>query len=403
MLVSALATAISLGVNLTRYQQLLLLPGAFLVPLFGVLLADRLVAGRHCARARARVLRPGVAARDGGVLARRLLPLRMDRADAGPRVPVALLSHLHAPQGGIGASLPSFAVAFAVAAAGRRDPRNGALDRRIRLAAVRPLAVIGHLSRDVVAGAPRIGGGPWYAGRALRVLGDAAVLFAKCGDDERARFQRRLASLGLPASLASGGETTSFSFSYDPGGERRMRVEAVGEPWQLDEPPHALLRRVEWLHVAPLLRSDFDAAALERLGSGRRLLLDGQGLVRVPEAGELRLDRRYDPDMLRHVAILKVSAEEAHVLAGDPDPAALAELGVPEVLLTLGAEGSVVVVNGRAENVPARPVENGADPTGAGDAFAIAYLSARADGHAPASAARRATALVAALLIGGGR
>jgi sugar/nucleoside kinase (ribokinase family) len=50
--------------------------------------------------------------------------------------------------------------------------------------------------------------------------------------------------------------------------------------------------------------------------------------------------------------------------------------------------------------VPARPVDDGADPTGAGDAFAAAYLSARADGHAPASAARRATALVAALLMG---
>ncbi|MDP9262502.1 MAG: PfkB family carbohydrate kinase [Actinomycetota bacterium] len=40
------------------------------------------------------------------------------------------------------------------------------------------------------------------------------------------------------------------------------------------------------------------------------------------------------------------------------------------------------------------------DPTGAGDAFGAAYLSARASGHAPASAARRATALVAALLLG---
>jgi len=40
------------------------------------------------------------------------------------------------------------------------------------------------------------------------------------------------------------------------------------------------------------------------------------------------------------------------------------------------------------------------DPTGSGDAFSAAYLSARAGGHAPVAAARRATSLVAALLTG---
>jgi sugar/nucleoside kinase (ribokinase family) len=265
---------------------------------------------------------------------------------------------------------------------------------------VRQLGVIGHLSRDKVAGtAPRIGGGPWYAGRALRALGDDAVLFAKCGDSDRAQWQRGLAAIGLPAALSTGGETTAFSFSYGADAVRTMMVDVVGEPWRLDEPPSGLLSRVESLHVAPLLRSDFDAAVLERLGSGRRLLLDAQGLVRVPRVGPLTLDDDFDRDVLRHVSILKISEEEADVLAGG-DRDALADLGVPEIVLTLGRRGSVVIVNGRAEESPARPVEDAVDPTGAGDAFASAYLSARAGGHAPASAARRATALVAALLLG---
>jgi sugar/nucleoside kinase (ribokinase family) len=266
---------------------------------------------------------------------------------------------------------------------------------------VHPLAVIGPLSRDVVAGgAPRIGGPPWYAGRALHLLGHEAVIFAKCGEADRARFQRRLATLGLPASLAAGGETTSFSFSYEADGTRVMNVEAAGEPFRTEEPPWSLLRGVDWLYVAPLLRGDFDAAALERLGVGRRLMLDAHGLVRVPELGPLRLDADYDPDLLRHVAILKLAEEEARVVAGSAEPEALAELGVPEVVLTLASAGSVVVVRGHAEHVPALPVGDDVDPTGAGDAFGAAYLAARADGHAPASAARRATALVAALLLG---
>jgi sugar/nucleoside kinase (ribokinase family) len=69
------------------------------------------------------------------------------------------------------------------------------------------------------------------------------------------------------------------------------------------------------------------------------------------------------------------------------------------VVITLGPRGSLVYAAGRLEQVEARPVA-AADPTGAGDAFAVTYLASRADGHAPAASARRATALVATLLSG---
>src|ERR1700751_357944 len=101
----------------------------------------------------------------------------------------------------------------------RASPFRSGSHSRLRFPAVRPLGVIGHLSRDIVAGGPpRLGGAPWYAGRALRLLGDDAVLFAKCGEDDRARWQRTLAAIGLPASLSTGGETTSFSFRYAADG-----------------------------------------------------------------------------------------------------------------------------------------------------------------------------------------
>ena len=77
----------------------------------------------------------------------------------------------------------------------------------------------------------------------------------------------------------------------------------------------------------------------------------------------------------------------------------LAGSGVPEVVVTLGSRGSLVYAKGRLERVEARPVEGG-DPTGAGDAFAVAYLASRTAGHAATAAARRASAVVAALLAG---
>lgn len=258
---------------------------------------------------------------------------------------------------------------------------------------MRPLGVIGHLSRDVVAdAAPRIGGGPWHAARALRALRHDAILFGKCGDRD---FGRQLATLGIPISVAYGGETTGFSFSYDAAGVRTMAVDTLGEPWNVDELPQSLLRRVAWLQVVPLLEGDFDADAFEWLARDRRILLDGQGLTRARRLGPLQLEPAFDRTVLRHVSILKLAEEEATAL-GD-----VGELGVPEVLITRGARHATIVTRDGAEDVPVHAVD--ADPTGAGDAFAATYLASRAEGHRPASAARRAAALVSALLAGRAR
>jgi sugar/nucleoside kinase (ribokinase family) len=258
--------------------------------------------------------------------------------------------------------------------------------------------VIGPLARDVVdgAGPPQIGGGPWYAARALRALGQDALVVAKCGEPERRSYLRRIAALGLPVALAAAGETTSFSFRYDAEGGREMRVEAIGEPWSEGDEPERALRRVEWVHVAPLLRGDFPVETLARIGHRRRVLLDAHGLVRARQLGPLALDADFDPALLRHVSVLKLADDEARAILGGGELEELRGLGVPEVVVTFGAGGSLVLTRDGAVRVAARPVHG--DPTGAGDAFSVAYLSARAGGHRPISAARRASALVSALL-----
>jgi sugar/nucleoside kinase (ribokinase family) len=244
--------------------------------------------------------------------------------------------------------------------------------------------------------AERIGGGPWYAARALRALQQEAMVVAKCGEPERRSYLRHLAALGLPVSLAAAGETTSFSFRYDADGNREMRVETIGEPWREGDEPERALRRVEWVHVAPLLRDDFSPETLERIARRRRLLLDGQGLVRARRLGPLVLDPDFDRTLLRHISILKLAEEEAWAILGGAELEELRELGVPEIVVTFGAGGSLVLTRDAAVRLTARPARG--DPTGAGDAFSVAYLGARAGGHRPISAARRASALVTAML-----
>lgn len=230
----------------------------------------------------------------------------------------------------------------------------------------------------MIAGAPpRIGGPPWHAARALRALGVDARLVTKCGERDAIDFTRRLETLGLPFDLVVGGETTAFSFSYDEDDVRAMAVDAVGDPWHEDE---LRLSGIEWLYVAPLLRGEIDVGWV---AEERRVLLDGHGLVRVPEPGPLRLDGDFDREALRHVSMLKLADEEAAV-AGDVD--------VPEMIVTHGARGATV--NGVL--VEAEPVDR--DPTGAGDMFGAAYLVSRSEGADPVDAARRAAALVSELL-----
>jgi sugar/nucleoside kinase (ribokinase family) len=260
------------------------------------------------------------------------------------------------------------------------------------------LAVVGNLSLDRVdGGTPRAGGAPFWGARALRLLGARALLAVKCADDDRALLARSLVAFGVPVLWLGGTSTAAFSMRYT-GDRREMTVDSIGDTW-VPEDVHGL-RDVRWLHVGALAQSDFPPETLAELARGRRISFDGQGLVRPARTGPLELEREYDPEVLRHVTVLKLAEEEVRSLVGEPDEAALRAFGVPEVVVTLGSRGSLVLTNGRLEQVATRPVEGKVDPTGAGDAFAVVYLAARAGGHAPAASARRAGALVSGLLAG---
>ena len=250
------------------------------------------------------------------------------------------------------------------------------------------IALIGNLSRDLLPGQPpRAGGGPFHGARALRRLRVPARIFGRAAREDRDALFPPVVRLGTPSRFVQGAATATFSFSYD-GDVRTMRVEGLGDVWEPSDLPE--LRSTRWVHVAPLSRHEFPTRTIAALARTHRVLLDGQGLVRVPATGPLRLDDDFDREVLRYVWVLKLAEEEAEVL-GDPTA-----LGVREVLLTQGSRGSTVFYGGSSEFVPAHRLD--VDPTGAGDAFSTAYIVARNAGFSPPSAARRATAVVASVL-----
>jgi sugar/nucleoside kinase (ribokinase family) len=249
------------------------------------------------------------------------------------------------------------------------------------------IALLGNLSRDLLPGAPpQVGGGPYHGARALQRLRVPARIVARCSVEDREALLPPLVRLGTPVRFVPGHSTAEFSFTYD-GDRRSMRVEALGDTWAAADVPEI---RARWVHVAPLSRIEWPVETIAALARRHRVSFDGQGLVRVAELGPLRLDDDFDREILRHIWVLKLAEEEAEVL-GD-----IAALGVREVLVTHGSRGSTVYCGGGSEFVPARGIER--DPTGAGDAFATAYIVGRNAGFSPVGAAQRATAVVASLL-----
>lgn len=262
------------------------------------------------------------------------------------------------------------------------------------------VAVVGSLTRDVVdGGPPRVGGAAYHAARALRALGGPARILTRCAPGDRRELLTPIAAFGLPVYWEPAAHTAAFALRNRPDG-RETEIVALGDPWTPEDVRgwvRRALGRIEWVQVGALARTDFPAATLAALAPGRRLALDAQGLARPGRVGPVRHDGDFDREALRHVAVLKLAEEEVAPLAGSGDVDALRALGVPEVVVTLGAGGCRIVTRSLAELVPVRPVET-RDPTGAGDAFLAAYVSGRSAGHSPVSAARRANAVVAALL-----
>jgi putative hydroxymethylpyrimidine transporter CytX len=112
---AAVATVGALALDLTQYQQFLLLLGAFFVPLFGVLLADWLLNGLHYEPADVfggPAFRPGMIG--SWLVGFMVYEWLAQTQDLG--FWTDFLARLHPPHASIGASLPSFGVAFALGA-----------------------------------------------------------------------------------------------------------------------------------------------------------------------------------------------------------------------------------------------------------------------------------------------
>ncbi|WP_458316660.1 carbohydrate kinase family protein [Mycolicibacterium brisbanense] len=259
------------------------------------------------------------------------------------------------------------------------------------------VTVLGNLAIDVIDGAPPSPGGcASFAGVALESAAGMRHIVAMGAEADHELFDGVLDRFGSMVRFLPADRTSGFRLDYDDTDHRHMSVDAVGPVWtpadiDADDP------QTTWIHLAPLLRTDFPADTLAHLAArGHRIAYDGQGLVRADKLGPLIQDRNFSPDLLRHLDVLKLAEDEAVIVADGPFDEAVAEqLGVPEIVVTYGSEGCDIYTDGTVVRVPAAWRVMGVQTTGAGDMFTACYVANRAAGAGPWRAAELASELVA--------
>jgi sugar/nucleoside kinase (ribokinase family) len=256
--------------------------------------------------------------------------------------------------------------------------------------------IIANLALDRVDGGDWTPGGcPTFAQPVFGIMGAAGTLVTSCGVDDQALFADVFTD-AVDVELVTAQTTTRFDIDYT-GDDRAMVLHSIGHSWT-----PADIERLdidsEWVHLAPLTRSDFPLATVAALARRHRVSFDGQGLVRRPQTGSLRVDADYDRALLAHLSVLKLADDEAQIVgAGASDEEIARSLGVPEIIFSHGSKGAALYCNGELAHLQPGHVYAG-NVTGAGDALMCAYIIARQRGRSPGQATREAMTVVETVL-----
>lgn len=227
-------------------------------------------------------------------------------------------------------------------------------------------------------------------------LGRAVAMIGRVGDDDHGRL--------LLASLTSAGvDTTQVAITPEvPSGIALITVDAVGENTIAVSPgANARVTPDDVTAAAAILRSaavtlvqlevPLDAVAAAVAVAG------GTVIVNPAPAATLA------PETLAHIDVLVPNRSELGVLAGTETPETIADAiaavrqlpGDLAVVVTLGADGALVVDGEVVEHVPACDV-TAVDATGAGDAFCGGLADGLSRGMSLATAVRWAVRVAGA-------
>lgn len=222
---------------------------------------------------------------------------------------------------------------------------------------------------------------------AARLGADVALLTALGNDPFAAQARGLWEAEGIDTSkvITVGAATMVGVILVDGNGQNRIAI-APGALDLLD--PATVDGFADQIAAADVCLIQLEipvAAAVHALRVARR--------AGVPTVLNPAPARPLPAETLQLVDYLIPNETEAATLAGRVAPVEelgrrLAAAGARHVVVTVGERGAVVVTDAAAVQVPASPVEQVLDTTGAGDAFNAAFAVALAEGADPVEAAR---------------
>lgn len=256
--------------------------------------------------------------------------------------------------------------------------------------------VIGHLTQDLGPEGYRLGGTAAYAALVAARLGlRASVLTRAAPSLDVAALLPGVHVLRLPS------ETTTVFEHRCRRGRRVQYLRARAAALRLADVPRVLRDARTVLlgpvidEVDPWLSSAFPSAIIGATAQGWLRCSDEHGLVHDGQLDQLEIGA-----LAGRLTALFVSEEDLGGAALPPH-----WLGqIPIVVVTNGRSGARLALNGSWWHIPAFPAQE-VDPTGAGDAFAAAFLVRYGEtgdpGQAALFGAATASFIVETLGVGG--
>jgi sugar/nucleoside kinase (ribokinase family) len=254
------------------------------------------------------------------------------------------------------------------------------------------ICTIGHITLDKVVTAHSVkympGGTSFYFSKALRQFEVRYMLVTALAEEEN-HIVAGLRDENVEVISQTSPYTVYFENIYSANQDHReQNVLHKAAPFTVAQMP-AIDAKI--FHLGPLLSDDITVDLLKSLASKGLVSLDIQGYLRyVKDQKVFYTDWADKKEALPYVSILKANEFEMEVVTGTSDvregSRILAELGVKEVIITLGSKGSLVYRDGQFFSIPAYTPSEVVDATGCGDTYMAGYLSKRVKGAGPQEA-----------------
>ncbi|MDE7462374.1 MAG: ribokinase [Muribaculaceae bacterium] len=246
------------------------------------------------------------------------------------------------------------------------------------------ICCIGHITLDrILTPTTEVymaGGTSFYFAHAMERLDHSGFILVASLANTEIKAVLDLEASGVEVKVVKSDKSVFFENIYGENmNDRTQKVRAKADPFRVID-----IEDIEskYYHLGTLLADDFPISIVETLKNKGKVSVDSQGFLRkVVGEDVFACEWEGKEEWLPYIDILKANEHEMIALTGTDDPLVcgqiLAEMGVQEVVMTLGDMGSAVYSDGKLIRIPALPVENVVDATGCGDTYMAGYIYMR--------------------------